>query len=402
MGITTTYAILFEVQLLHHYFLNSGTKHFSAMTAGEQAEMMLKYDVREVLDIVPTSECRKALERHRCIFKRTARGLIVGLKSEPGQNPQTTKPFIPITDDQLFTFHLHLKDFGFFNYTDLPLTGNTGRLFLFNNLKSGQAKGFPSLCAFPKTYDNALEYLPGDMAVDNNADPATLYTARLKTTAAPAGSSDWLEEKKSDGLPMSYAGAADRYPMVRQQLRYRVKTADVEPEVVVRTMAGTEVGVKTELLPGQFRTVQLDLRGLPEGLYSLHAESADHSYQDDLVFYLLQQQAPPFAVLQLTVRSNDTNYDMLDEEGNLLAPSYVLRFRNRATHWRYIGKKFSAASVTAAPLPLTRFGFVDGVTVPDKDGAPVDDLPNPEVSMFKAEALAVAAEKKFYSEIHIH
>jgi hypothetical protein len=86
----------------------------------------------------------------------------------------------------------------------------------------------------------------------------------------------------------------------------------------------------------------------------------------------------------------------------LRSPVYQLRFRNRATHWRYVGKQFNAFSVTTNPMPLTRFGVIDNVSVPDKNGTPVDDLPGPEVTMIKAEALAVEAEKKFYSEIHIN
>ena len=42
------------------------------------------------------------------------------------------------------------------------------------------------------------------------------------------------------------------------------------------------------------------------------------------------------------------------------------------------------------------------MSVPDKNGVPVDDLPNPEVTMIKAEAMIDEAEKKFYSEIHNH
>lgn len=403
MGISVTYSILFEVHVLHHYFLNRGVKNFALMTADEQAGVMLKYNIHEFLDIVPTEECRKNLNRHQCIFKRTAAGIIVGLKADlDSQNPVKYKPFHEIDNDLIFTFHIHLKDFSLLNYTDLPLTGDSGQVYLFSNSTGSASKAFPSLCTFPATFENGRQYLPGDMVVNNGTTPTKLYTARLKTGANPIGSPDWLEENKNDSFPMSYADACDRIQMVRQQLLYRVKTADVEPEVVITAASGTVVGVKSDLLPGEFRTIQIDLRGLPEGPYSLHAESADHTYQDDLTFYLLQRKESPFAILQLAVKSDSAAYDMLDPQGCMLSPSYELRFRNRATHWRYVGKNFNVSSVTSNPMPLTRFGFIDNVSVPNKDGIPVDDLPNPEVTMIKAEALTVQAEKKFYSEIHIH
>ncbi len=403
MSITVIYNMLFEVKILHHYFLNSGMKNFAIMTGDEQAEMLLSYDVREVFSITPTSESRNHLDRHHCLCKQTATGLIVGLKAQlEDQTQKKYRPFISIDNDLIFTFHLHTKNFALLNYTDLPLTGDSGKVYLFSNRKGPAVKEFPSLCTSPDSYSNSLEYLPGDMVVDNEASPATLYTAKLKTTDDPVGSPDWLVEKKSDGFPMSYANPADRHQLVRQQLLYKVKTADVVPEVVITTASGNVVEVKSAILPGEFRTIQLDLRGLPEGFYSLHAESEDSSYQDDMVFYLLQQKEPPFAILELHVKSDTAAYDMLDPQGCMLGPSYELRFRNRATYWRYVGKNFNASSVTTNPMPLTRFGFIDNVTVPDKDGALVDDLPNPEVAMIKAEALTIEAEKKFYSEIHIH
>jgi hypothetical protein len=93
---------------------------------------------------------------------------------------------------------------------------------------------------------------------------------------------------------------------------------------------------------------------------------------------------------------------MLDPLGNMRSPTYELRFRNRMTRWRYIGKKFNIDSVTDTPLPLTRFGFIENVTVLGKNGELIDDLPNPAVSIIKTEALTKTTEKNYYSEIHIN
>lgn len=403
MGMTLSYSILFEVNVLHHYLLNRGQQNFAAMTLDEQAAMMLLYDSRSIFQIVPSARSREDLDRHNCLVRQTATGLIVGMKAQanPGL-PKSYTPFQTLDDDLVFTFHLHLRDFDLLNFTALPLTGNTGHIYLFQNLTGGHDKTFPSLAAHASVHQAGRTYLPGDMVVDNAASPTALSIARVKTTAAPAGSPDWLTENSGAGVPMSYATENDRYPLVRQQLFYRVKTAGVEPQVELKNGLGTVVEVKSEVLAGEHRTLQLDLRGLPEGLYSLHAQTADLIYQDDLQFYLLQQQEVPFAILELAVKSDIAAYDMLDGQGRLRSPVYQLRFRNRATHWRYVGKQFNAFSVTTNPMPLTRFGVIDNVSVPDKNGTPVDDLPGPEVTMIKAEALAVEAEKKFYSEIHIN
>lgn len=403
MATTISYSILFEVKILHHYFLNRDEQNFAKMTADQQVEMLRNYDVRELFEIVPSSECLRDLGRHRCLFKPTATGIIVGLKAMlENQATRQYKPSLDLADDLRFTFHLHTKDFGLLNYTALPLTGNSGQVYLFTNDSGLSAKDFPSLCSYPGSFLPGRGYLPGEMVVDHANQPTKLHIAKLKTTVDPDFSPDWLTEDGGGGLPLAYANARDRYPLVRQQFNYRVTVAGVEPTVTIRTADGIGVAVKSALLPGEFRTIQLDLRGLPEGFYRLHAATPDQSYQDDWGFYLLQQQDPPFAIVQLAVKSDTAAYAMLDPQGCLQSPTYALRFRNRATHWRYIGKKFNASSITDEPLPLTRFGFIDEVTVPDKNGYPVTHLANPERTMIKAEALTVEAEKRFYSEIHVH
>ncbi|MDY0389487.1 MAG: hypothetical protein RBQ88_01070 [Desulfobulbus oligotrophicus] len=403
MAITVTYTILFEVKILHHYLLNNGLKNFTSMSAAEQAELMLLYDISDIFQITPSVQTQKDLTRHQCIFKQTATGFLVGLKTEKAMDPsQPDIPFHSLDNDLIFTFNIHIKDYNLLNYTALPLTGNTGQVYLFSNLATTPGKLFPSLCSLPGTFSPGRTYMPGDTLIDNPAAPTRLFTAKVKTTAAPTSSSDWLAEQQSNGLPMSYANAHDRYRLVRQRLLYTVTTADLEPDIVVQTATGTTVDVRTDVLPGEFRTIQLDLRGLPEGLYQLRAESADQSYQDQQSFYLLHGQETPFAILQLAVHSNSAAYNMLNPQGHVLNPVYELRLKNRATHWRYIGKSFNASSVTADPMPLTRFGFIDNISVPDSNGVQVDDLPNPEVTMIRAEALTVETENKFYSEIHIH
>ena len=402
-GVTISYNILFEVNILHHYFLNRGQKNFAVMNEKEQAKVLLKYDVQDFLEISPSAKCQRLLERCRCLFKKTSTGIIVGTQavSKKG-NPKRDKPFCKIANDQVFTFHIYLKDFDLLNYTDLPLTGTADQVYLFSNLKGNGTKAFPSLSTFPDTYTSGQEYLPGDMLIDNPVNPAKLYIANLKTKTDPISSSDWLQENASNGYPMTYTSKKDRIPLVMKQMLYTVKTAGVEPEILVRTASGTAVEVRIDNLPDVPDTIQIDLGGLPEGLYSLHAQSSDHSYQDEIIFYLLQHSEPPFGILRLAAKSDASEYDLLDSQGYIRSPSYTLRFRNRATYWRYVGERFSASSVTAEPMPLTRFGVIDNVSVPDKNGTLVEDLPNPQLNMIKAEALSVQAEKKFYSEIHIH
>ena len=402
MSTTITYQILFEVKVLHHYFLNRGERAFDKMTVEEKANAMMFFDAREIFDIVPTGECSRILDAYRCIFKKTSQGIIVGLRAEPeGPPPFKFKPFHELADDLAFTFLIYLKDFQFMNYTALPLSGNSGNTYIFRNSTGASPKKFPSLSAFAPLFKGGSEYLPGDMLSDNPSGPAKLFIARVRTNKNTS-TTDWTTEKKSDGFPMSYANINDRYPVVRGILSYHVNVAGKEPVAEVRTATGTIISPKITLLAGDFRTLQVDLREFPDGFYIMHIHTEDNSYQDDISFYLMQERVSPFGIIHLTVKSDDSPYDMLDAQDHLQSPSYELRFRNRATHWRYIGKRFNATSVTDDPLPLTRYGIIENVSVKDKDGLTVDDLPNPGITMIKTEAMTVPGEKKFYSEIHIH
>jgi hypothetical protein len=403
MSISITYGILFEVRIIHHFFLNKGENAYDAMSDADKANMMLKYDVREIFEIVPTKECSKILSAHNCIFKMTSSGILVGLRAESdGLEPQKFKPFVTLADDLMLTFLVKLRDMDFMNYTTLPFTGNSGQIFTFQNTIAGGSKKFPILSAIPPIYEATKEYMPGDMLSDNLNNQTKLFTALQKTTQITSTASDWITEELADNLPLQYVNVNDRHPLVRGIFSYLVKDANVEPLATVKTANGIIVTPKVSILPGEFRSLQVDMREFPEGYYTMHIESTDPVYSDDIAFYLLHQRESPFGIIQLNVKSDDIAYNMLDPQGYLRSPAYELRFRNRLTRWRYVGKKFNNASVTATPLPLTRFGFIENVTVRGKDGELIDDLPNPAVSIIKTEALVKTTEKNFYSEIHIN
>lgn len=403
MSLTITYNILFEVKIIHHYFLNKGGVVFDKMTEEERADIMLKYDAREYFDIIPSEECRKVLNAHQCIFRATSQGLIVGLRAESDQHdPPGFKPFISMAEDLKFTFLIQLRDYEFMNYTALPLSGNTSTMYVFRNINGGTAKQFPSLSATAPLYKPGQEYLPGDMLSNNLSNPSRLFIAKQKTTNPTSNATDWLKELKSEDFPISYVNVNDLQPLVRGTLLYKVKTAGVEPVATVKNAEGTVLTPRIVMLPGDFRILQVDMRGFPEGYYSMHVESAVPAYSDDISFFLLQQSISPFGVIHLQVKSDNAQYNMFDAQGFMQSPSYELRFRNRATHWRYIGKDFTDGSVTDNPLPLTRFGFIENVKVYNKDGIEVDDMPNPSITMIKTEAMTKADEKRYLSEIHIN
>jgi hypothetical protein len=403
MAVTITYNKLFEVKILHHFFLNKGESVFDSMTDEDKALTMLNYDVREFFDIYPTPECQKALSSHNCVFKATSQGIIIGVRAEgDDQNPPNLSLFNPFDDDQVFTFVIQLKDMGFMNYTALPFTGNSGKMSVFSNLTSGSPRSFPSLTSNPPMYEADTEYYPGDMLANDTNNLTTLFTALNKTTNPVTNSVDWMIETLADHVPLTYANINDQHSVVHGILLYKVSLPDVTPSIRVKTSSGIIISPEINILAGEYRTVQVDMRGFPDGFYTIHFESPDPHYDDDIAFYLFQKRSNPFGIINLALQSDDPDYSMIDASGFLRSPVYELRCRNRLTYWRYVGKAFNANSVTEKPLPLTRYGVITNVTVKDKDGADAEDLPNPGYSPIKTEALSNPDENKYYSEIHIN
>lgn len=403
MAVTITYNKLFEVKILHHFFLNKGELVFDSMTDEERALMTLNYDVRDFFDIYPTPECQKVLNSHNCVFKPTSQGIIIGVRAEgDDQNPPNISPFNPFGDDQVFTFVIQLKDMGFMNYTALPFIGSSGKIYVFSNLISGSPRSFPSLTSNPPVYVADKEYYPGDMLCNDPDNLSNLYTALKKTSNPVTNADDWITETVADSVPLNYANLNDRHSVVRGILRYKVSETGVTPSTTVKAASGAIITPEINILAGEYSTVQLDMRGFPDGFYTIHFESQAPHYEDDIAFYLFQQRSNPFGIISLALQSDNLDYNMIDANGFLRSPVYELRFRNRRTYWRYIGKAFNANSVTENPLPLTRFGVINNVTVKDKDGADVEDLPNPGYSPVKTEALSIPDENKYYSDIHIN
>jgi hypothetical protein len=372
------------------------------MNQDDKDSQEAKFDVREILDIIPTTDCIKLLNSHNCVFRKTSSGIIIGIKAIADiVNAGKFKPFVSLNDNDTFRFVVKLKDYNFLNYSALSLQTSLNKLYLLNNSISSASHHFPSLSTFPPVFEVGKTYLPGDMLSDSSTNQTKLFTALVKTAINPIGSDDWLSEDGNANTPINYVNNNDSYHVANGFFYYTMTEKDSYPIAKLKDASGFTIKPKMEVLQGDFYTLQVDMLKYPEGIYSIHIDSDNPAYHDDVTFYLLQGSDIPFALIEVKVKSKQTAFD-LTNQGDLLSPVFEIRFRNRHTHWRYVGKKFSTPYVPDNPLPLTRYGNIEVLKPPDAEDNEAVMLPNPSASLIKAEALINTNETKYYSEIHIN
>lgn len=116
---TTGYETLFQVQILHRYFLNVGTTPFDLVAPPMAAQLALAaarraYDVDQFWRIVPDAETSTALRNARLVFRLLPDGFRVGIPTGSAHHPM-----VPLPDALTLTFLVYLNDPYFTLYTDI-------------------------------------------------------------------------------------------------------------------------------------------------------------------------------------------------------------------------------------------------------------------------------------------
>lgn len=399
MGFTLTYKTLFEVKLLHHYFLNKAGDLFDNMSDADKSIALKGYDVRDFISIEPTAECARVLNRYHLIYKNTPSGLIVGTRAT--QNAGKSFPAFAVEDGLRFTFKVYFDDIFFSNYTALPLSKNRSAMYYFQNRKTNSPKKFPHLTQFAAAFTGGETYSSGEILSDNAAAPTKLFIAKKISNNAPPHA-DWINDDLVAGKPLQYATRKDLLPVYTDSIRYNTNETNLTLAVSIKNRSGDTITPKFETVTENDKSVALvDIHFLPEDFYTIKLEDAGKPYSKEFSFYRLSAPSNADALIDIIVKSDDAAYNMLAGDGSLLEPVYELRFKNRSTVWRYLGEKFTNLP-TSGPHPLTKKGLVP-VTVSNKDGNPVADMPNPNVNMVKTEHPALDnTHYEVISEIYIH
>jgi hypothetical protein len=297
--ITSKYQRLFELRLLHHYWLDEGATIFDLLEETKQEQRLLTYDRRPFLALAPTAATTTALRGLGCVYRDTALGCLVALPEGRAVPPETTWEFI-----------VTVLDATFFNYTALTLRSR--RVYEF----------------YHQADEVTYRYKENVPVLSNQTGVAQVVNARKQLFLSQAIPATITPEATVESLFRVAGGLV--------QLTSDAPGATQEP-----------IGEDATLLPVYVHqddspelTPPGGLSGVPVRGIRLSADIPD----------------PVFALIRLSaLGSDDADFSFVDNSGQAKteAPIYQVRFKNRLTFRRYIP---GAEDDPHSPLPLTWFG----------------------------------------------
>ena len=300
---TSSYRRLFEVQLLHHYWLDEGATAFDLIANQTKKDArLLAYDMRSFLAVRPTASTEDGLSAFGCLFRRTALGFVVGAPD--------TAVFPP---DTVFAFIVSASDSQLYNYTSLTLRPQ--KIYeLFN----------PADAVTYRYKENVpvLSNLTGTTR-GTGANTALFLSLEIPVPAT----SDQIESLVLSGSALlqltSDGPGATTQQLDAQAMNLPVFVHQADAPVIVPP-------------PG--------LSGAPARGVRLSSDLPDD------VFVLVSLTA---------VRADNDAFSFVDAMNapKAAAPVYQVRFKNRSTVWTYPDKRTGTVTATEAnPPPLTYFG----------------------------------------------
>jgi len=337
------------MKILYKQILNLELWHDYYLGQPDPPTLATDYEISEILMLVPTAHCLQVLKNLRWVFRSQPFGATISACVEevtPGAAPEGSRAErdrntnfqtqIPVDRPYRLTFWLVVRDRYFSNYTNLSLTAPRHQVYYFSNLANNQ--GYALFLTQPlPVYANNTSYQLGQLVTYNGK---TLESLRNNPAIVESSdTSDW------DIFPISqYVSELDR--LTRQVLFkthiipradpgeiFRFILVDVNEQEIWRQ----EVTVPENHTSGEAIAVNLNFSQQIPGCYQLRL---NNDLVDKFILCDPMTSSNAFALVEIVLNQNlvPPAFSLLQsQDGNsLIQPkTYVIRFKNRATHWRY-------------------------------------------------------------------
>ena len=375
------------------------------------------YKISDRLTLMPSQECARILRNLHWTFRPQPAGanLFVDVQenSANGASTNTVLTVVPVDQSYRLSFWLMAIDRYFSNYTNLPLAKSRQQIYYCSNQWNNQQNGTTFLSQPLPAYAAGESYDLGQL-VRHEAN--TLEALRpLDGVPATPAPDDWAV------LPASqYVAAGDR---LSRQKRYWQRTiAAANPGEVIRFRArdgngtiafATEITIPEGHSAGAPFPVSLDFAALCPGRYQLLQQE---EVIDEFVFADFPEAQTALALVEIFLGSDSVQPELSptqhQNQQTILQPqTYVIRFKNRATRWRYRYQKPHGCTLTSLPDDFTLIDKLTYVTTrplglrqrPDPLLVDCQDnlLPSPSVAQIKPETDDNRSVAQIFSDVYL-
>jgi hypothetical protein len=295
------YKRLFDVRLLHHYWLDEGSAIYDTLPESKKTKLLLTYDAHTFLEINPTPITSDKIKALKGVFKQTSPGFLVAVPKSK---------IIP--DHEVFSFVITIKNPAFFSYTALTLMNR-------NIIELYDAVGDKIL-----RYKENIPVFSNLTGASRGANPnKSLFLSKEIPPIAPTDQAEFLNIS---------AGAL-------------VQLTSSQPGATTQ-----QINALASKMPVFVHQNDAPVIVPPAGLTGVPFRGI-----------LLSEEIPDnvFGVINI-VAKNPGNPDFSCTNAGIAketAPVFQLRFKNRSAYWKYLNKNTGApVSESSTPLPFTGSG----------------------------------------------
>ncbi|MFT5891000.1 MAG: hypothetical protein ACI9Y7_001099 [Dokdonia sp.] len=344
------YKALFNINIHHGYFLDSGDNKFlpvenddNELSDIEKEKALIPYTIQDYLKLIPTKTTQSICKNHRMLLRPHKQGFRVLIETQEDDDKYT--PIIPLGDDTVLTFEVHAKDPYFNNYTDL-IDVSKNRIYLFSNIVPDDQI---------VTFENIFE---------NNGGPID-KSFLLKIPATR----DLLRTIATEDAFLQ-ATTIEQFSIINVIGNIEADDTLTETQKANQVKKVLNASIQEKKKKGVIGYIRLFIKG------------------DDDNHILEFDDTDPDNILQYTLETT---------------PEFTLSFINKKTFWRYISLSDNVMLTTNSTKWSAKNGFIEIKTEDfDADGLdPVDTnpedyvFPNPTVTAVKKD------DNDYYSEIFI-
>lgn len=330
---TTSYKILFMIELLHDFYRDGRCSDFR---------------------FIPTTETAVHLRNYNALCKTVGNKFIVLIKTD-----DTGKPFTEIKPEHQFSFFIELMKPLFMTVSNLDLNALAQKRFYFTNLHQNKVTLSPGndvlyLSKAVESYNAITAYKPGDLVVSAGIIYECIASSTGNLPAVP--STFWASRGKNQ-----YASPDNLIQFVPQQYTFKVNPAAAVMNITVFALNITsnlfdkQVLQQTISFESAQQQVNIDFSSLPDGRYKVIINT--NSYEVYISNTAVYQNM--FGVVDLYAHLPAGNdFAFTDAAGKLkdqivasknIWLNYTIRFANRMAFWKYVTPKKGVVAVGSNP-----------------------------------------------------